>query len=242
MLAVADLAQAVRAASLGPPVSDHLSSGLAIHRANHFHGLSAALAVAFPVTRQIVGEAFFDAMAQFYISQNPPRSRIIAQYGDTLGDFIADFPPAGEVPYLADVARLEYRRIAAYHAADARPLSLGDAGGLEGVLQRRFTLAPATSIVASTYPIQSIWLANRPGEDPVVDDWSPETVLVTRRAGHVTHTRLDAFDLALIGAIEQCSALADALDAVGPDGLETRAAEAFARLVAADALVSIDPQ
>lgn len=242
MLAVADLAQAVRAANLGFVVPDHLSGGVAIHRANHFHGLSAALAVAFPVTRQIVGEAFFDAMAQFYVRQNPPRSRVIAQYGDTLGDFIADFPPAGEVPYLADVARLEYRRIAAYHAADASLLSLGDARGLEAVLQMRFTLAPAASIIESTYPIQSIWLANQPGADPVVEDWSPETVLVTRRAGHVTHARLDAFDLALINAIEQCGVLTEALDAVGTDGLETWAAEAFARLVAADALISIDPQ
>ena len=48
--------------------------------------------------------------------------RSCTTYGDDFADFIAAFEPAPELPYLADVARLEAARTRAYHAADAAPL------------------------------------------------------------------------------------------------------------------------
>src|SRR3546814_4089632 len=62
-------------------------------------------------------------MARLYVKDVPPRSRVLAFYGDSLPAFIETFSPTASVPYLADVARLEMLRVRAYHAADSTPLS-----------------------------------------------------------------------------------------------------------------------
>src|SRR5512146_2798388 len=82
-----------------------------------------ALAARFPVVKRLVGEEFFRAMAHEFVAQHPPRSPLLFQYGESFADFIDDFAPAAPLPYLADMARLEYLRGRAYHAADAEPLA-----------------------------------------------------------------------------------------------------------------------
>ncbi|MDP1007294.1 HvfC/BufC N-terminal domain-containing protein, partial [Klebsiella pneumoniae] len=81
-----------------------------------------ALATAYPVTLQLVGDEFFHAMASIFVQAHPPTSPLISQYGSTFAQFIQGFEPAASVPYLADIARLERLRVCAYHAADCTPL------------------------------------------------------------------------------------------------------------------------
>src|SRR5438045_6518229 len=101
-------------------------------------------------------------MALVYVREQPPRSPQLTTYGDELPAFIAAFEPAREVPYLADVARLEAARTRAYHAADAKPLAPAAlSGGLpEALAGMRFILHPSAEIVASDYPVVTIWAMN----------------------------------------------------------------------------------
>lgn len=92
---------------------------LAVQRNNVMISLVDALAHTFPVTLQLVGEEFFRAMAQVFVLAHPPRTRVLAHHGQALPSFIAQFPPAAGLPYLADVAQLEWQRLQALHAADA---------------------------------------------------------------------------------------------------------------------------
>ncbi|WP_319518075.1 DNA-binding domain-containing protein [uncultured Martelella sp.] len=94
-----------------------------VYRNNIAVGLKAALADIFPVTRDLVGANFFAAMAAEYISREPPRSPVLAEYGHGFAGFIAGFAPAQELFFLADVARLERAWLDAYHALDVTPLS-----------------------------------------------------------------------------------------------------------------------
>jgi len=54
-----------------------------------------------------VGEEFFGAMAAAFVLECPPRSPVLASYGDELPEFIAGFASARDLAYLPDVARLE---------------------------------------------------------------------------------------------------------------------------------------
>ncbi|NQD95269.1 DUF2063 domain-containing protein, partial [Pseudomonas sp. CrR25] len=103
----------------------------AVYRNNVFSSLVGALADSFPVVQQLVGEAFFGAMARVYVHRSPPRSPLLLHYGDDFPTFIEGFEPAGSLPYLADVARLERLRSRAYHAADSPSL---DADAIARVL------------------------------------------------------------------------------------------------------------
>ncbi len=87
----------------------------AVYRNNVTSALSDVLADSFPVTQQLVGEEFFRAMARIFLRGSPPPSPILTAYGEGFPAFVADFAPARTVPFLADVARLEWLRLRALH-------------------------------------------------------------------------------------------------------------------------------
>ncbi len=159
----------------------------AVYRNNVVMSLTGALAVRYPVVRALVGEEFFAGMARLHVSAAPPISVIMAAYGAEFPDFIAVFPPAAGLPYLADVARLESARVEAHHAADAPALTLADFAGLpaESLADLHLTLHPSTRIVRSRHAIVSLWQAHQHGEPDeaalaAVDTDSAEDALVVR--------------------------------------------------------------
>ncbi len=155
----------------------------AVHRNNVVSGLVNALRSRFPVTEKIVGEEFFAAMTRVFVLERPPRSPLLAHYGDELAPFIAAFEPARERAYLADVARLEAARTRAYHAADAVPVEAGRFAALDtrAVGEVIVELLPSTEIVRSPHPIVTIWAMNCGGQDLApIGSWNGEDALVVR--------------------------------------------------------------
>jgi hypothetical protein len=173
--------------------SDAPRKRFAVYRNNVMVGLVNALEARFPATRKIVGEDFFKAVAKLFAAAQPPRSPLMMFYGDGFPAFLAEFEPAQDVSYLADVALLEAARTRAYHAADAKPLT---PAALHGTLQEaladlRFILHPSLEIVASDYPIVTIWAMNC-GEMELapIRDWRGEDALVSRPGLDVEVRRL----------------------------------------------------
>jgi hypothetical protein len=155
----------------------------AVYRNNVVAGLVKALKSRFPVVEKIVGEEFFAAMARVYVVERPPRSPLLATYGDEFAAFIAAFEPARELAYLADVARLEAARTRAYHAADATPVDAGQLAALDAYVVGgiRVDMHPSTEIVRSPHPIVTIWAMNS-GEQELapIENWRGEDALVVR--------------------------------------------------------------
>lgn len=85
-------------------------SRLKVYRNNTFSNLRAALADVYPVILRLVGEDFFKHAATHFIRAHPSTSGDLNDYGGGFGEFLAAFPPAAELPYLCDVARLEWAR------------------------------------------------------------------------------------------------------------------------------------
>ncbi len=177
----------------------------AVHRDNVVSGLVNALRSRFPVTEKIVGEEFFAAMTRVFVLERPPRSPLLAHYGDELAPFIAAFEPAREIAYLADVARLEAARTRAYHAADAVPVDAGFFAALDArtVGDVIVELLPSTEIVCSSHPIVTIWAMNSGRQDLApIENWNGEDALVVRPHFDVEIRKLPpggaAFLLALV--------------------------------------------
>ena len=156
-----------------------------VYRNNIVTSLIDALADTFLVVHELVGDEFFRAMAQVFVSTAPPRSPVMAAYGLELPAFIDRFEPALSIPYLADVARLEALRIAAYHAADAQLLdeavfqdALAHTESLPTALLR---LHPSASVLRSQYAVFSLWAAHQGAFDiGTVDPYRSEDVLIVR--------------------------------------------------------------
>lgn len=72
------------------------ASRFAVYRNNVQSSLINALADAYPVVAQLVGDEFFRAMATLYVRRFPPTSAVLSDYGHDFADFIGGFlpPPA----------------------------------------------------------------------------------------------------------------------------------------------------
>jgi hypothetical protein len=156
-----------------------------VYRNNVVVSLVAALAETFGVTRELVGEAFFSAMARQFIAQHPPRSPVLSDYGDALAGFIESFAPAAPVPYLADMARLERARVRAYHAADAVSLTSDEIAAVlsnpAALAESRVAFQPSLQVIDSRYAIVSLWAAHHGhGDIARIDPCTPEAAIVLR--------------------------------------------------------------
>lgn len=174
-----------------------------VHRNNVIASLADAVADTFPVVRALVGEAFFRALAVAFVRSHPPRGPVLHAYGDAFPAFVARFPPAAVLPYLADVARLEWARVEACHAADAQPLTLAPSAG-ERIGELLPVLHPATRLVGSPHAIVSLWAAHQQDAAPEHLDAGPaENALVVRPAHEVLVLRCDAGTAAFVRAAQE---------------------------------------
>lgn len=191
----------------------------AVHRNNVASSLIDALAETFPVVQALVGTEFFRAMAKVFVLAAPPRSRVLAVYGEAFPDFVQTFEPARTVPYLADVARLEMARVRAFHAADCTPLTAAEIAAAtsapEDLPRLQVTLHPSLAVVRSDFAVVSLWAAHQDlGDIARVDPYDPEGALVVRNGLEVEVVRLApggaAFVLALAAGDELAGAVARA--------------------------------
>lgn len=192
-----------------------------VYRNNVIVSLIDALADTFEVTQQLVGEDFFRAMARLYAYANPPQSRLMAFYGASFPAFIETFPPAAGLPYLADVARLEYLRVAAYHAADIPGIGADEIAvaltDQETLPTLGVSLHPSLAVLASASAVVSLWAAHQGllALSDVVTD-TPETALVLRHGLDVEVMHIPPATGAFISTLLSGASLGEAAEAVGP--------------------------
>ncbi len=204
---------------LGQVISDRLSARqrLAIHRNNTFITLRESLAALYPVVQRLVGEAFFADLARGFVAAHPSRSGNLHDFGARLSDYVRQEPRLASLPYLGDVAALEWAWHVAYHGPHAEPMDLARLSAVPGerFAQLRLVLHPGASVLASRFPVLTIWKAHQVPDPPVVDlDAGGEQVLVIRPALEVELHGLGAADYRFLDACAGGATLEQAAEAV----------------------------
>lgn len=230
---MSEVARIARAVLASGPLRVESGPAFEIYRNNYRQGLARALSQSFPVVEALVGEPFFAAMALTYVEQTPPTSRLLRSYGDDFAAFIEAFEPAAVVPYLADVARLEFALVEAYYASDEADLPVTNQGAL-GV-ESQLAWRSSTRLIRSNYPIVSIWQAHKQGDDLTGLDWRAEVALVVRETNTVSAHLLDSDAGVIAEVFREPAQLVAALEALGPDAAPS-AAQALRRLLDLQAL------
>jgi hypothetical protein len=143
-----------------------------VYRNNVVVGLIEALRAAYPVIHRLLGDDYFRALATYYVRRDPPASPVLLHYGESFPDFLAIFSPLADLPYLADVARIERARLESYHAADAPPVPATALGSVApGDFGRlRLGLHPSLRLTTSRFAALTVWRRNLAAEDPGVID------------------------------------------------------------------------
>ncbi len=248
MYALHELQLAFASAVLDRPAASELPARV---RANGMNGaervqiyrnhtrvsLTQALADVYPVVARLVGEAFFGQLAREYLRKHPSRSGNLQDFGRELALFLCGLPEARALPYLGDVAALEWAYHEVFHAGDAAPLDLVRLAQVPDAEQGklRFRLHPATRLVASRYPIFAIWEANQDEAQPVeaIDlESGPDYLMAARRELDSFVARLAPGEFALAAEIATGAPLAQACDAALAADPVIDVGEAFGRLVA----------
>jgi len=191
------------------------SKRFAVYRNNVFVSLVEALKARFPAIQNAVGPVFFEALARDYAGANAPTSPLMMHYGDSFPDFIEAFPPLAEYPWMADLARLECTITHSYHAADSA--SLGPEAfaliAAEDLAQLRCTLHPALNLVASRFPIATLWQMNSGQAEPtLLDDDPAETALIHRPRFTVLVKAISAAGSTFLSALQAGQTLGEATD------------------------------
>ncbi|MGD9882015.1 MAG: putative DNA-binding domain-containing protein [Reyranella sp.] len=201
------LVGADRAELLAHVVGDRIpaEARLAVYRHHVQHSLAAALATTFSTVQAVVGEEFFRQLARAFVRQCLPTQPVLAEYGAGLADFIASYGPASDLPYLADVARLDWALNVAYQASRVEGLGPSDLAVIEAdrLPSMSLSLAPGTTLVTSRYPLGRIWLASQPGaEGGSIDLHSGDArLLVIRRTDDAAFVELAAGEAAFVAEL-----------------------------------------
>lgn len=191
---------------------------LAVYKNNVYTGLIDALAATYPAVARLVGDDFFRFAAREFIISHPAEARTLIGYGGGFAAFLESFEPVASVPYLPDVARLEYLYLEAYHAAEAEPLTRTRFEALlrDHPVRPPVALHPSSRLMSSPYPVSRIWEINV-REDPIDGkvriEGETEYLLVIRPRARVEVRRLAEGAFTALGALEAGLDYASALEA-----------------------------
>lgn len=146
-------------AAVGPRNQGVGSARFNVYRNNTVFSLTEAIGETYPVVRALVGDEFFKAMARAYVDAHAPKSPVLIYYGDSFADFVEAFEPAQSLPFLADVARVEWAFLRAYHAADQDSITSDALQAIppEELHTSRLSLHPSLQLIQSEWPVVSIW-------------------------------------------------------------------------------------
>jgi hypothetical protein len=159
---------------------DHPANGaMALYRSTVLHGAVEALRSNYPVVEQIVGTEMFEQVAIDFASTCPPKTPVLALYGEEFADWLTNQAWIGDVPYLPDIARVERLHLECLFAPDPEPVAQPERSFDPSGLALR--LHSAVRFLWLSTPAMTIWLAHQqPLASAIEPEWAAEGALFTR--------------------------------------------------------------
>lgn len=200
---------------------------LSVYAEGYLVRIREALAEVFEAVRHILGEDDFAALAADYAARHPSHDYNLSFSGRHLPAFLTGWRLTGRLPFLPDLAALEWRVCEAFHAFDAAPT---DVSALSRVAasdwdRLRLAIQPSAGIVDSAWPILDLWSARQQprSEIDVAVAGRPQCVLVSCHQDRVRCELIDQPRRRLLEALqagrtlgEACAAMAELLPADAP--------------------------
>jgi hypothetical protein len=216
---------------------------LDVYRHHVFASLGAALAATFPTVQALVGPNFFRGLARAFVGHALPAQPVLAEYGADFADFITGHDAARDLPYLADVARLDWALNLAFHAPAGGRLRAADLGAVpaERLPSMSIALAAGAALINSPYPLDRIWETSQPGAASETVDLNSGAshLLVLRRPDDAAFVSLSAGEAAFMATLASGRSLERAAGAAVKVDPAFELSTSFARLLALDAFAAL---
>ncbi len=200
---------------------------LAIHIDGYPARVREALLESFPAVHHVVGERAFTGIAYRFLPELPENEYNLNRIGRALADFLRRDSLTERLPFLPDLATLEWRLVEAFHAPSVEPFEPTRCAKWSEADWRRARLQfqPAVSVTRSKWPILEIWRARTlPLQEIKIDlVGRSDRVLVYRRGLAVECESLGTAEADLLCALLNGLTLGEALEAFEPADLERAA-------------------
>lgn len=143
--------------------TNHMQQRINAYQNNYSGGLIEALKIAYPQVLSLVGDEFFQQLANNYVSHHHMGKENFQQYGDHFSQHIAGLVTENrtfeKVPYLADVAKSDWAIYLSYYAAKRSVFNFSGFSQLDNNTQQKAKLLLADDIhfVYSQWPLSHFW-------------------------------------------------------------------------------------
>ena len=214
------------------PSAPFRSQAFSVYRNTSARGAVEALRATYPTVEMLVGDEMFGQVALDYRRERPPAGPVLSDYGQDFAGFLERQPWTPELPYLADIARLDRLWLESFLAGDGAALTQPTNGNSQVMLH------PATRFAWLATPAVSIWLAHRDpnGLVELEPEWVEEGALFTRPGLAVRAEPIDPTYYHLLSACVAPVRVADVVPAVAAAFPQADVPGLFRRAVSSGAL------
>lgn len=215
---------------------------LGVYKEGYDVRIREALAEVYEAVRFVLGEPRFAVMAAEYAKRYHSRDYNLSRVGRHLPEFLKQSEYANGLPFIPDLARLEWLIADAFHSFHETPLVPADLAGIseERLLGARIIFQSGVAVCRSSWPVLDIWNARKTSRDKVdvnlVD--RPQSLLVCRTGLQVRCELLESWQFEFLSSLLQ----GDTMDAASekitspPDDF-SQVAALFSKLMAEGLLV-----
>jgi hypothetical protein len=153
-----------------------------IYRNNVFGNFSSVLGMVYPVIQKLVGDDFFEDLCVKYRNKYPSPSGNLDDYGQQFPKMIGTLKNQHKLAYLKDIANLEWKFHRAYFSRNVADFPIQKFQKLkeEELSEIKFKLHPSCVLIASQFPIFSIWESVESQRKLDLNQLLKESVLVER--------------------------------------------------------------
>ena len=189
-------------------------AGIDVYRNNAWQFFLTALKRTYPVTQRRVGADFFRQLARDYRAEHPSQHGDLHWIGEAFPAWLACRMTGTGYEWLADLARLEWACETSVAAAQRDPVGLESLRRFDPDVLPHLALVwqPSLQLVASPFPIWTVWQANQHEEAAIPVDLAAgaEHCAVACIADQVTVYRLEAAEHRLLQHLCAGMSLGDA--------------------------------
>lgn len=134
---------------------------LEIYENGYHYRLIDAIAATYPVILAYLGSDEFERLSRDYIKQHPSTFRSIRWFGDKLADFLLLHPDYQEMPYLSELAKVEWISALVFDAPDSEVMTFEAMQAIPPESWATMRLTPHASLycLSFSWNVVDIWQA-----------------------------------------------------------------------------------
>lgn len=218
--------------------------GFAVYRNTSLSAAIDALAANYPRIKMLLGTEAFGALATGYARTYWSHTPMLASYGATFPDYLIGHPIGEDLPYIADVARVDRMWTEVFFAADAAPLSAEAFAAIDLSTDPSLvlTLHPASRHAWFDSPAAAIWLAHSEEvAEPVEIAWVPGGIHLTREYDHVVVEAVPRPEILFLDLLAQRMPVLESAESLLTECPGVDLAAIVARLLSRGALAAPPP-